>query len=87
MSNDKGWVVPRRKVPNKNPSVALRFTPNDIMRAIAGVEAAGLPVYEVEITTTGSIKIGTGPRTEKSADAQSTKGIADPHPELTKKPA
>lgn len=39
----------------------VRFTPHDIVRAIKGVEAAGLEIYEVEITATGSIKISTGP--------------------------
>jgi hypothetical protein len=29
------------------------------MRAIAGVEAAGLQVYEVEITSAGAVKIST----------------------------
>ena len=49
----------------------LRFTPEEIVRAIAGVEAAGLQVYSVEITSTGSIKITTGPRAEPSAAKQS----------------
>jgi len=39
----------------------LRFTPEEIVRAIAGVEAAGLHVCGVEITSTGSIKISTLP--------------------------
>jgi len=46
----------------------LRFTPDDIVRAIAGVEAAGLEVYGVEITSTGAIKISTGPRAELGAN-------------------
>ena len=49
----------------------LRFTPEEIVRAIAGVEAAGLQVSGVEITSTGSIKISTGPRAEPSAAKQS----------------
>jgi hypothetical protein len=40
----------------------LRFTPEEIVRAIAGVEAAGLQVGGVEITSTGSIKISTLPK-------------------------
>jgi hypothetical protein len=39
----------------------LRFAPEEIVRAIAGVEAAGLQVCGVEITSTGSIKISTLP--------------------------
>jgi hypothetical protein len=39
----------------------LRFTPSDIVRAINGVEAAGLQVYGVEITLTGAINISTQP--------------------------
>ena len=42
---------------NRKP---VRFTPDDILRAIKGVELAGLEVYAVEITKTGSIKISTG---------------------------
>jgi hypothetical protein len=54
--------VPTRKIPNRNKNDGpLRFTPGDIVRAIAGVEAAGLPISAVEITPTGTIKISTLP--------------------------
>ena len=39
------------------------------MRAIDGVEKAGLDIYSVEITLTGDIKITTGPRRDKSGGA------------------
>ena len=46
----------RKPIPtHKRP----RFTPEEILRAIEGVEAAGLEVYGVEITPTGAIKIST----------------------------
>jgi hypothetical protein len=53
--------VTRRKLPTERNKTGkrLRFTPGDIMRAIAGVEAAGLQVYEVEITSAGAVKIST----------------------------
>jgi hypothetical protein len=54
----------------------LRFTPNDIVRAIDGVTAAGLQVYAVEITPTGAIKINTElpphPYRKKSASRPTT---------------
>jgi hypothetical protein len=55
----------RRKVNLKNQkerSEQPHFTPNDIVLAIKGVEAAGLQVYGVEITPTGAINIWTQPR-------------------------
>ena len=45
------------------------FTPNDIVLAIKGVEAAGLQVYGVEITPTGTINIWTQPN-QSVADKQ-----------------
>jgi hypothetical protein len=63
----------RRKGTPTNQKTArerLRFTPGDIVRAIEGVEAAGLKVYAVEITPTGAIKISTqASRREAAADA------------------
>jgi hypothetical protein len=55
----------RRKVSlkkTKDRGEQPHFTPNDIVRAIAGVEAAGLQVDGVEITPTGTINIWTQPR-------------------------
>jgi len=63
-------MAPRKNKPTspkKGPQASLRFTPADIVRAIAGVEASGLHVFGVEITPTGTIKISTGPRAEVSA--------------------
>ena len=52
----------------------LRFAPDDIVRAIAGVEAAGLEVYAVEITTAGSILISTGRSSGAIAPLTTTDG-------------
>jgi hypothetical protein len=55
----------RRKVTQKKHKEGRErphFTPNDIVRAINGVETAGLQVYGVEITPTGAINIWTQPR-------------------------
>jgi len=38
---------------------ALRFTTDEIVRAIEAVEQAGLTIYGVEVATNGSIKINT----------------------------
>jgi hypothetical protein len=54
--------------PTKNRELQ-RFTPDDIVRAIEGVEKAGLQVYRVEITPSGAIKIAIGPRSETGAAA------------------
>ena len=62
----------------------LRFTPEEIVRAIAGVEAAGLQVYGVEITSTGSIRISTGPRAEASAHEAKRQSLDETGP--VKKP-
>lgn len=51
-------ATPHKRISHKKPC----FTPQDIVRAIKGVKAAGLEVYGVEITPTGTIKISTGPR-------------------------
>jgi hypothetical protein len=82
--------VPPRKIPNRNKNHGpLRFTPGDIVRAIAGVEAAGLPIYAVELTPTGTIKISVGSRIEGSAGAlkNETLPIFEAKPKLTKKQA
>jgi hypothetical protein len=67
--------VPRRKrIPSteNKDDAPQRFTPDDIVRAIEGVETAGLNIYSVEITLTGNIKITTGPRREKNDKASDT---------------
>jgi len=53
---------PRKDIPStqKMSRKTLRFTPADIVRAIDGVEAAGLQVCGVEITPTGVIKMTRG---------------------------
>jgi len=38
---------------------ALRFTADEIVRAIEAVQRAGLTIYSVEITLNGSISINT----------------------------
>jgi hypothetical protein len=56
--SEAGISLPPRKRISRNTS-RPRFTPADIVRAIEGVEAAGLQVCEVETTSTGAIKIST----------------------------
>lgn len=51
-------ITPTGEEKNGKP---VRFTPEDIVRAIEGVQAAGLTVYGVEITLTGAINISTRP--------------------------
>jgi hypothetical protein len=65
--------VPSQKTipPNQNKDASQRFTPDDIVCAIEGVEKAGLKIYSVEITLTGDIKITTG-RTESRAASGSS---------------
>jgi len=60
MTSRKHKILEKRKENREQ----LRFTPKDIVRAIEGVEAAGLPVYGVEISPTGSIKIITATRSD-----------------------
>jgi hypothetical protein len=64
----------RRKsfIPNKSRKKE-RFTVGDIVRAIESVEATGLEVLSVEITPSGTIKIATGPRQKRVADAPPSK--------------
>jgi hypothetical protein len=57
---------PKKGTKNREPQ---RFTPDDIVRAIEGVEKAGLQILGVEITPTGAIKIATGPRSETGTAA------------------
>jgi hypothetical protein len=57
-------MVSRRKATLKKQKERREqphFTPNGIVLAIKGVEAAGLKVYGVEITLTGAISISTQP--------------------------
>jgi hypothetical protein len=65
----------------------LRFTPADIVRAIAGVEAAGLQVFGVEITATGAIKISTGPRAEAGANEARRESLDETLPTKNKNQA
>jgi hypothetical protein len=84
-----GSGVTRRKVPTERNKTGkrLRFTPDDIVRAIAGVEAAGLQVYEIEITSAGAIKISTRPRAEASADEAKRESLDETLPTKNKKRA
>jgi FixJ family two-component response regulator len=58
------------------------FTPNDIVPAIKGVEAAGLKVYGVEIAPTGAINIWTQPR-QVVPDKQISTKLDDTTPEAS----
>ena len=71
----------------KSQQASLRFTPADIVRAIAGVQAAGLEVYGVEITPTGSIKISTGLRAEASANEAKRQSLDETVPTKNEKQA
>jgi hypothetical protein len=81
--------VTRRKVsPKQNlTGKGVRFTPDDILRAIAAVEAAGLQVCVVEITFTGSIKINTKPSRHKAKPDASTSASPPNEKAATKKRA
>jgi hypothetical protein len=46
---------------------STRFTADEIVRAIEAVERAGLQIRNVEITSTGSILITTGPHSAAEA--------------------
>ena len=68
--------MPQRKITptggkkNRKPE---RFTLTDIVRAIEGVEAAGLKIYSVEITLTGAINIVTQrPTRQAQTDTQNS---------------
>ena len=65
----------------------LRFTPEEIVRAIAGVEAAGLQVFGVEITPTGAINISTGPRAEASPNDAKRESLGETLPTKKNKQA
>ena len=56
-------MAPRKTIPKnrKDSREQLRFTPAEIVRTIEAVQAAGLPVYSVEITLAGAINISTQP--------------------------
>jgi hypothetical protein len=51
----------------KESREALGFTADEIVRAIEAVQQAGLTVYGVEITLTGSISISTTPPSNRAA--------------------
>jgi hypothetical protein len=62
--------LPARKdhlTKQKEGRQALRFTADEIVRAIEAVQQAGLTVYGVEITLTGSISISTTPPSKHAA--------------------
>jgi hypothetical protein len=56
-------MAPRKTIPKnkKDSREQLRFTPAEIVRTIEVVQAAGLPVYSVEITLAGAMNISTRP--------------------------
>jgi len=78
--------VPSRKTSPKGGNTdrkPVRCTPDYILNAIKAVETAGSNVCAVEITTTGSIKINTGPRSSaiaprRTTDASLTSGDTQP---------
>ena len=78
-----GRVPPRKDIPSnqKMGRKPLRFTPADIVRAIEGVEAAGLQICAVEITPTGAIKISTGARIDPVATTPITNTSTSPRDE------
>jgi hypothetical protein len=96
-SCEYGWLhaivkpmAPRKDkptYPKKGQQGSLRFTPADIVRAIAGVEAAGLQVFGIEITPTGAIKISTGPCAEASANEAKRESLAETLPTKKNKQA
>ena len=60
-----------RRKSHKVTRKALRFTADDIVRAVEAVEQAGLTVYGVEITLSGSIKISTASPFKRAAGSKS----------------
>jgi hypothetical protein len=72
-------AVTRRKVSaERNKSgKRLHFTPDDIVRTINAVQAAGLKVYGVEITLSGSIKISTATPSVKESASPPTETSTD----------
>jgi hypothetical protein len=57
MGTNRKVTLQKQKERREQP----HFTPNDIVLAIKSVEAAGLKIYGVEITLTGTISISTQP--------------------------
>jgi hypothetical protein len=57
MSTSRKVTLKKQKERREQP----HFTPNDIVLAIKSVETAGLKIYGVEITLTGTISISTQP--------------------------
>jgi len=62
-----------------------RFAADEIVRAIDAVTKAGLTVYSVEITNSGSIKIETQPSQQHSSKAKTSPVNANVQPEIQKK--
>lgn len=60
-----------RQKNRKEGREALRFTADDIVRAIRAVEQARLTVYGVEIALNGSIKINTTSPFKRAAASKS----------------
>ena len=67
------------------PKAAQRFTADEIVRTIESVTKAGLTVHSVEITHSGSIKIETQPRQERSSAAKTAPATANVQDETLKK--
>jgi hypothetical protein len=77
---DQAMGSRRKDLPtNQKSREHLRFTPDDIVRAINGAQATGLQIYGVEITSTGSIKISTQPPARQPAapDKQAGTNLED----------
>ena len=62
-----------------------RFTVDEIVRAIDAVTKAGLTVYSVEVTNSGSIKIETQPRQQRPSAATTAPATANASQEETLK--
>jgi hypothetical protein len=79
-------MTKRKKPILTDPS--RRFTPDDIVQAIEGVEKAGLQISSVEITPAGSILITTGSRgAAASPSAAEASGMDETLPLKSKRPA
>jgi hypothetical protein len=82
MPSRKQKILEKRKENRNLPHV----TADDIVQAIEGVQAAGLEVYAVEITTTGSIKLSTGPSSGAIAPLTTTDASDDTQPKQKQAP-
>ena len=69
MEVQRTFVPVRKERPKKQQESrkALRFTADEIVRAIEAVQQGGPAVYGVEITLTGSININTTPPSKRAA--------------------